>query len=223
MSKVKGVIFDFNGTLFWDSLLHEKAWKEFALKYAGKHLTSDDFKHSIHGRINRDILRYVFGKTITDDEVMQYSEEKESLYRSYLLKDRSLLELAPGANEMLDYLKAMNIPMTIATSAETSNVNFYVQELNLPKWFEFSKIVYDDGTIVPKPAPDIFLKAASNLKLEPSECIVVEDSMTGIMAAKNAGTGTILLIENDESADHSKVKEWIDGRITNLLDLKEFL
>ena len=47
--------------------------------------------------------------------------------------------------------------------------------------------------------------------------------MTGIMAAKNAGTGTILLIENDESADHSKVKEWIDGRITNLLDLKEFL
>jgi beta-phosphoglucomutase len=223
MSQIKGIIFDFNGTLFWDSKLHEEAWLEFAQTYANKHLTDDDFKERVHGRINRDIIQLVFEKTFSAEEIQHYSDCKENIYRSYLLNDRSLLQLAPGAVEMLDYLKSIDFPITIATSAEISNVDFYFKNLGLPTWFDFTKVVYDNGKIIPKPAPDIFLKAANTIGIDPKNCLVVEDSITGIMSARNAGIGTILFIENDEPVDYSKIKDLVYGRITNLLQLKEYL
>jgi len=110
METVKGIIFDFNGTLFWDSKLHEKAWKEFALKYADKQLTDNDFKEYVHGRINRDIIQFVFNKSFTSNEIQRYSDIKEEIYRSFLLADKSLLKLAPGVEELLNYLKEQKIP-----------------------------------------------------------------------------------------------------------------
>jgi beta-phosphoglucomutase len=223
MSEVKGIIFDFNGTLFWDSKLHERAWLEFAQTYANKHLTDNDFKERVHGRINRDIIQLVFEKIFSVEEIQHYSDCKENIYRSYLLSDRNLLKLAPGAVEMLDYLKSVNFPITIATSAEISNVDFYFKNLGLTQWFDFANIVYDNGKIVPKPAPDIFLNAASNIGIDPKYCLVVEDSITGIMSARNAGIGKIIFIENDEPAEYSKVKDLVDGKISNLLEIRRFL
>lgn len=223
MGKIKGIIFDFNGTLFWDSKLHEKAWQEFALKYANKQLTDSDFKEWVHGRINRDILHFIFGKKFTASEIQRYSDLKENIYRSYLLKDRNLLKLAPGVEEMLTILQAKQFPITIATSAEISNVDFYFKNLNLEKWFDFEIIVYDNGTITPKPAPDIFLKAAGNIGIEPKNCLVVEDSITGIISARNADIGKILFIENDEPIDYQKVKDLVDGKISNMLELNDYI
>jgi beta-phosphoglucomutase-like phosphatase (HAD superfamily) len=220
---VKGVIFDFNGTLFWDSKLHEKAWRIFALKFANKQLSDTDFKHYIHGRINRDIIKFVFDKTFTDNEIQNYSDAKEEIYRSFLLADKNLLILAPGAIEILDYLIAQKIPFTIATSAEISNVEFYYKNLNLGKWFDFNKIIYDNGKIVPKPAPDIFLKASAIIGIPPENCLVVEDSLTGIKAAHNARIGKIIFIENDEPIEFENVKEFVEVKIYNLLEIKKFI
>jgi len=102
-------------------------------------------------------------------------------------------------------------------------VDFYFKNLNLHEWFDFGKIVYDNGNIVPKPAPDIFLKAASNIGLHPANCLVVEDSLTGIKAAHNAGAGKIVFIENDEPIEYRKVKKLVVGKISNLLELKNFI
>lgn len=223
METVKGIIFDFNGTLFWDSKLHEKAWKEFALKYADKQLTDNDLKEYVHGRINRDIIQFVFNKSFTSNEIQYYSDAKEEIYRSFLLADKNLLKLAPGVEELLSYLKEQKIPFTIATSAEISNVDFYFKYLNLIEWFDIDKIVYDNGNIVPKPAPDIFIKAAANIGLYPANCLVVEDSLTGIKAAHNAGAGKIVFIENDEPIEYRKVKKLVVGKISNLLELKNFI
>lgn len=223
MAQIKGIIFDFNGTLFWDSKLHEKAWREFAIKYTGRKLSDDDFKHWVHGRINRDIIQFIFDKTFTVDETQHYSDLKETIYRNYLNADKNLLKLAPGAVAMLNYFKTNLIPVTIATSAEISNVDYYFKTLNLAQWFDFDRIVYDDGSITPKPAPDIFLKAARKIGLTTSECLVAEDSVTGIMAAKNAGIAKIIFVENDEPIEFLKVKDYVDGKITNLLELKSFV
>jgi HAD superfamily hydrolase (TIGR01509 family) len=223
MGVIKGIIFDFNGTLFWDSKLHEKAWREFALKYANKQLNDNDFKHFVHGRINRDIIRFIFNKEFSIDEIQHYSDIKETVYRNYLAEDKTLLKLAPGAEEMLNYLSGRNFPITIATSAEISNVEFYFKNLNLGKWFDFSKIVYDNGKINPKPAPDIFLLAAKQLQLKPDDCMVIEDSVTGIQSARSAGVGKVLFIENDEPVEYNKVKNLVEGKISNLQELKNYI
>ena len=82
--------------------------------------------------------------------------------------------------------------------SEWDNVEFYIKEFNLAKWFDLDKIVYSNGTIPGKPAPDIFLIAAKKIGLEPKDCLVIEDAIAGINSAKSAGIGKIIAIASLE-------------------------
>ena len=82
--------------------------------------------------------------------------------------------------------------------SEWDNVEFYIKEFRLEKWFDIDKIVFSDGTIPGKPAPDIFLIAAEKIGLKPQECVVVEDAIAGINSAKSAGIGKIVAIASLE-------------------------
>ena len=81
----------------------------------------------------------------------------------------------------------------------TDNVEFYIKEFNLEKWFDLNKIVYSNGEIPGKPAPDIYEIAAKNIELNPKDCIVVEDALSGIESANKAGIGKIIAIASVES------------------------
>ena len=85
--------------------------------------------------------------------------------------------------------------------SEEVNVKFFIKEFGLEKWFDISKIVYDNGKIKGKPEPDIYEIAAKNLGLEPQECIVVEDAVSGIESARRAGIGKIVAIESMETRE----------------------
>ena len=116
-------------------------------------------------------------------------------------KDKENFVLAKGVEKFLDYLKENNIPRTIATMSEENNVKFFIEGFNLDKWFDVDKIVYDNGKIKGKPAPDIYLIAAKNLNLKPEDCIVVEDAVSGIESARAAGIGHIVAIESMETRE----------------------
>ena len=195
---MKGIIFDFNGTLFWDSQLHYDAWRDFSKILRGTSFTDEEMRDKMFGHTNADIIEYAIGRKPSPDMVEKYGKEKESLYRQRCLNEPEIFKLAPGAIELLDYLKSNGIPMTIATMSEWDNVEFYIKEFHLEKWFDIDKIVYSDGTIPGKPAPDIFLIAADKIGLMPEECIVVEDAIAGIEAAKSAGIGKIIAIASLE-------------------------
>ena len=199
--KYKGIIFDYNGTLFYESKKHYDAWKLFSKQLRGYEFSDDEMRNHMFGRTNEDIISYAIGKKPDRELCQKLAKEKESLYRQMCLKDRENFHFAPYATDFLDFLCEKNIPHTIATMSEKDNVDFYIKEMNLPKWFDVSKIVYDDGTIPGKPAPDIYLKAAKNLNLLPEQCIVVEDAVSGIKAAKNAGIGYIVAIASLESKE----------------------
>jgi beta-phosphoglucomutase-like phosphatase (HAD superfamily) len=94
----------------------------------------------------------------------------------------------------LDDLVKLEIPHTIATASGKNNVDFFIQHLDLDRWFEQEKIMYDDGQISGKPAPDLYLRAAENLNLSPESCVVVEDSHSGIQAAHAAGIGWLMAL-----------------------------
>ena len=99
----------------------------------------------------------------------------------------------------------------------------FLKELNLPKWFDVEKIVYDDGTIPGKPQPDIYLKAANKLGLEPKDCIVVEDAISGINAAYAAGIGKIIAIASLESPDIYKELPYVNQIIKDFSNFDEIL
>ena len=212
---MKGIIFDFNGTLYWDSKLHYEAWREFSKELRGTAFTDEEMREKMFGHTNADIIEYAIGRRPTAEMVEEYAKEKEALYRKRCLLDRESFKLAPGAVEFLDYLKEKNIPRTIATMSEWDNVEFYIKEFNLAKWFDLDKIVYSDGTIPGKPAPDIFLIAAEKIGLNPKDCIVVEDALAGIKSAESAGIGKIYAIASMEPVEYYQKIKGVDKIIKN--------
>jgi len=197
----KGIIFDFNGTLFFDSKKHLETWREFSKKLRAYPFTDDEMRQYMFGRTNEDIIAYLIGKKPSPELVKELGQEKEAVYRDLCRKDSKNTKLAPGAIEFLEFLKDNNIPRTIATMSDKKNVDFFIETFNLEKWFDIDKIVYDDGIINGKPAPDIYLKAAKNINLAPKDCIVIEDAVSGIQAANSAGIGKIIAIASMESIE----------------------
>ncbi len=196
--KFKGVIFDFNGTLFYDTPKHIEAWREYSARLRGTPFSDDEMEKHMLGHTNEDIIAYAIGEKPDKKMVQRLAAEKEAVYREMCLNDMKNTKLAKGAVEFLEYLEQNSIPHTIATASDKTNVDFFIEIFHLKNWFDVSKIVYDDGKIPNKPEPDIYLKAASNLSLKPCECLVFEDAMAGIESAKRAGIGGIVAVVPDD-------------------------
>lgn len=199
---MKGIIFDFNGTLFFDSDLHYDAWRIFSERLRGVPFSDEEMQKYMFGRTNSDIIEYAIGRKPEPELVESLAKEKEGLYRDECLRQEGRLVLAPGAEKFLDYLCENNIPRTIATMSEWDNVAFYIDFFKLERWFDLDKIVYSNGKIPGKPAPDIYEIAAKNLGLTPQECIVVEDAISGINSAKAANIGKIVAISSVEPIEY---------------------
>lgn len=188
----QGIIFDFNGVLFSDGDLQEKSWQVMARKLRGREMTAEEFDLHMHGRSNAYVLSYLAGREITGEELVDWIEAKESLFRKLCLETPNRMTLSAGAQDLLEWLLRADIPRTIATSSGIRNVQFFIEHLRLDRWFEAGKLIYDDGVRPGKPAPDMYLAAASKITLEPGRCVVVEDAVSGVMAAQAGGIGYIV-------------------------------
>src|SRR3989344_7947200 len=111
MPELKGVIFDFNGVLFWDTHLHDIAWRDYSRTVRGKAFSDEEMVHSVHGRTNKDILEYLTGRTIEGEELLEHVNGKENTYRELCLERKDEFKLAPGARAFLDYLKEAQKPI----------------------------------------------------------------------------------------------------------------
>jgi HAD superfamily hydrolase (TIGR01509 family) len=194
--KLRGAIFDFNGTLYWDSAWQESSWDEW-LEGRGFHLDAAEKREHVHGRNGRHTFEHLFGHPLDDDEIARLTEEKESLYRAECLRRPAVL--APGAAALLSALRRHGIPMAIATASGRRNIEFFMERFGLDAWFPPELIVFDDGTLRGKPHPDLFLEAARRLGLPTGECAVFEDSASGVAAAENAGAGAVIVVDSTSS------------------------
>ena len=196
---MRGIVFDFNGTLYWDTEKHNVAWTILSRELREYELTIEELKTKVQGRTTPDIIRFLLGGDVDEEVLREVGDKKETLYRRLCLEDQEGLKLAPGATQFLDRLKVQGIPMAIATSSGTENIDFYFEVFELEKWFSFDRVVYSDGTMQGKPAPDIFLRAFQRLNLRPQECMVVEDSPLGLEAAYRSQAGQIVLMGGDSA------------------------
>lgn len=219
---IRGVIFDFNGTLFWDTDKQENAWREFAKSLSGREITDDEFKNHFHGKTNKDIIEYLTEEIPDNETLYKLTQEKESLYRKLCKQDIENFKLAPGAIKLLDFLKEENIPITIATASEITNVRFFIEEFNLENWFDTSKIVFDDSSFRGKPEPDIYLKAAQIINVPVEQCLVFEDAVSGITSAHRANIGKIIAIAPMEEHNDINKVEGVAEVIPNFYNVKKY-
>lgn len=138
-----GIIFDFNSTLFADADKQEISWRQFARDYVNKKLSDQEFDDHVHGQNAELTLNYLFDRQLTREEVDDYSERKEKIYRNLCQADTEHFHLLPGAPEFLDELREADIPMTIATASDKKNVDFFFEAFGLSRWFDMKQVVYD--------------------------------------------------------------------------------
>ncbi|HEU5291889.1 MAG TPA: HAD family phosphatase [Cyclobacteriaceae bacterium] len=176
------VIFDMDGVIVDTNPHHKIAIQQFCASH-GIQLNELTFQHKIYGRTNRDWIINVFGE-ITDEQRDTYAYEKEALFRKMYTPVP-----VTGLIDFLDMLVANKIPRAIATSAPPENVEFIVNKIGIRKYFD---IILDERNVTNgKPNPEIYLKTAKALGLPNSQCIVIEDSLSGITAARKAGSKVI--------------------------------
>lgn len=203
----KCIIFDFNGTMFFDTDKHEKAWYRYYKELTGKELSKEDFDKHFLGYGNDEIFSYVLQRKLTREEVIKYSYVKEKIYQDLAMEDKENLHLVNGLEDLLDKLKSMNISMRIASASLKPNIDWYIKTFNLNRWFAFDDIIYDDGKIEHmKPYPDIYIKSYQSLNCSPTDCIVFEDTNSGIKAAKSALIEDIFVIKEkgrEDEIDHT--------------------
>jgi beta-phosphoglucomutase len=212
----EGLVFDFNGVLWWDGPLQEQAWRQFSAEIRGRSFSKEEMAVHVHGRNNGHTLAYLTGRALAGGELADLIERKETIYRQLCLEQGPGFRLSPGAVELLDYLVAHRIPRTIATASGKDNVDFFVAHLGLDRWFDVGQIVFDDGVRPGKPAPDLYLQAAKNLGLAPGRCVVIEDSRSGIEAARAAGIGYVIALGPAHSHSQLARLEGIDAVVESL-------
>ena len=191
---LRGVVFDFNGVLLWDTHLHEQAWQLFSERLRGRAFTHEEMDRHVHGRNNRHTLTYLSGHELTPTELNSLIEQKEHTYHQLAIAAGAEYCFSPGAVALLEQLQQRQIPYTIATASPKLNVDFYYQQLDLARWCVPAKLVFDDGSLQGKPDPALFLAAAAQINVPFTECLLIEDSLSGLEAARRGGAGYIVAL-----------------------------
>ena len=183
---IQGFIFDMDGTMVDNMMVHHRAWQR-KLASLGLELSLEEVRQSIHG-INEEIIERLFGERFTPDERRQIAWEKEAAYRDIFLPE---LALVPGLEPFLRAADQRGIPMGIGTAAPRENVDFVLDTLQLRPLF---RAVIDAKMVSRgKPDPEVFLRVAAQLDLAPEHCLVFEDSPTGAEAARRAGMAAVIV------------------------------
>ncbi len=190
--KTKGVIFDFNGTLFFDNDKHIKAWGKISKLIRGIDISEEELTQRLNGVPNKEIIQYFMNGKATPMDIEKYSLLKEEYYREFCRKDKQNFHLVEGAEDFFSYLQKQQIPFTIASASIKENIEFFVESFKLNQWFEINQIVYDDGTYQNKIA--MFEKAADYLGVKMADILVFEDSFSGIANAYAVGCRQIIVI-----------------------------
>ena len=223
MNPMKAVLFDFNGTLYNDTAFHLQAWQKYLKERFGFDLSAEEVHRRCIGPSNENIFKDFFGADISPEKIRKYSAEKEVAYRSVCRSDPKNLELMDGAAELFDLLIERRIPFCLATASPRENIEFYLEDLNLKKWMDIDSIVYEEGKLPVKPDPAFYIEAARRVGCTPDECIIVEDSKTGIEAAIRAKAGKLIVIDRTAPREYLENTPEIDALIHDFHGFEKFL
>lgn len=208
---IRGILFDMDGLMFDTEAIGYRGWKE-----AGRRLgirIDDEAIASLRGLGGRE-KREMFGRMTGRPEEYEKALTVRVDYADQWISEKGL-PVKPGLKKLLRFLKEEGIPAALATSTERDKAMSYLRMADVEEYFAASVCGREEGNS--KPAPDIFLKAAGKLKIPPEECLVLEDSVNGLKAAKAAGC-MAAVVPDLSPAPPEEAGLW-DWKVTDLREM----
>lgn len=205
---MRAVIFDMDGTLI-DSL---GVWAEIDQDFFDKRqiLVPENIQKAIEGLSFMETVLYF-------KENFQLEESVDEIYRELIEMSiehyRQKIPLKSGAKEFVSSLYQKGMSIGLATSSQHLLVEAVLERHELQRYFTSIRTSCDVGR--GKPFPDVFLKVAEDLQVKPAECLVFEDTVAGVMAAKRAGMKVIAVFDNNSLPDMDEIGQLADGYIVN--------
>lgn len=175
-----GVIFDIDGVLLDSNPAHLASWQEMA-REDGFDFTEQLFQETF-GQRSDEILMNNWNRPLSQEEALRLAARKETIYREMAEKNFPAM---PGAAGFVQELARRGFPLAVGSSGPGNNVSFVLDRLGIVPLLK--GIVSGTDVTRAKPAPDIFLACAQKMGILPSRCLVIDDSASGVQAAKSAG------------------------------------
>lgn len=205
-------IFDMDGVIVDSNPVHRVAWAAYNRRFGLE--TTDAMQERMYGRRNDDIVRDFFGGGLSPREIAAHGAAKEAMYREMLGEGIDKF-LVPGVRQFLEQHR--DVPMALASNAERENIDFLLDRAALRRYF---RVVMDGHDVErPKPDPEIYIKTAEILKVSPVNCIVFEDSYSGVDAARAAGMRIVGVSTTYENLPGSTITidNFLDGDLSSWL------
>lgn len=189
-------IFDMDGVISHTNPFHAEAFRAFFKNHNVQQATEEEFEQHMYGKHNSYIMQHFFKRPISPEELRTLEFEKEQLFR-VIYKEH----VAPikGLIEFLKDLNDKGFKLAVATSAPKENMDLILDELKIRDLF--SSTLSSEDVKLHKPHPEVYLKSAENLGIPIEQCIVFEDSFSGITAAKNAGMKVVAVLSTHKKEE----------------------
>lgn len=208
MAKPKAILFDLDGVIVDTAKHHFKAWKALANEMGFEFSEADNERLKGVSRVESlNILLEIGNIEKTEQEKEELASRKNEQYVKAISKmDDS--EILPGVTEFLDQLKQENIPFALGSASK--NAPTILKQIHL--YDDFDAIVDGNSITKAKPDPEVFLKGAETLGVDPQDCVVFEDAQSGIEAGKAAGMYVV-------GVGDPKVLKGADDYITHMTEM----
>jgi beta-phosphoglucomutase len=200
----RAVLWDLDGVIADTAFCHFLSWQQ-AFRKSGVNYTNDEFKHHF-GQRNDLIIRSILGTDVSVNEIREIALDKETFFRQNIIKD---LKGFPGVVNLLRVLRENGIKSGIGSSAPLDNIRLVLSQLGIEDYFQ--AIATGQEVTEGKPSPQIFLLAAKRLNVDPVYCIVIEDAVAGVKAAKSGGMLCIAVTNTHPASSLSKADLVVDS------------
>jgi beta-phosphoglucomutase len=218
--QTRAVLWDMDGVIVDSACYHLKSWQE-TFHQTGITFTGEDFKHSF-GMRNEEIIQAVLGKDFTREKFEAIVSAKESAFRRLI---KGNVKALPGVSKLLLALDQAGFWQALVSSTPMENIGLIIGELDIRHYFQ--QIISGYDVTEGKPSPQGYLLAARRLGVKPENCMVIEDAVAGVKAAKN-GAMKCIAVTNTHPAQSlaeadlvvSSLNEVNTGVVENILAVK---
>lgn len=203
---IRGILWDMDGVLLDTTDAHFESWRQIMAEQ-NMELDRQYFLGAL-GMNNIGAIEYLFRRPTQPQEVVEIGKKKEKLFRQIL---SGRVELLPGVQDWLDFFSANGFLQAVATSAPWENIDALFNETGIRHYFQAIVSAYE---MPGKPDPYVFLEAAKRLGFSAAECLVIEDSVAGVEAARRGGM-KCLAVETSNPADRLTGANWVLNRLSD--------